>query len=144
MSFDKKLTCKCTLRQVFICLRQGTPYTPLTHWYLYTKGRGRVEPKRRWEGKQFTKLGRKYQHDWLYLQTINSDKHLPLSPYTDHLDDNILLWCLYSYLVHGCPPRRNLIKYFLQWWRFAIIFPLAILIILSYLISDTRHHRMCF
>jgi hypothetical protein len=25
------------------------------------------------EGKQFTKLGRKYQHDWLYLQSINSD-----------------------------------------------------------------------
>ncbi len=26
-------------------------------------GRGRVEPERRLEGQQFTKLGRKYQHD---------------------------------------------------------------------------------
>jgi hypothetical protein len=34
--------------------------------------RGRVEPERRGEGQQFTKLGRKYQHD---LQTINSAKH---------------------------------------------------------------------
>ncbi len=25
------------------------------------------------------KLGRKYQHDWLYLQSINSEKHLPQS-----------------------------------------------------------------
>jgi hypothetical protein len=29
------------------------------------------------EGQQLTKLGRKYQHDWMYLQSINSDKHLP-------------------------------------------------------------------
>ncbi len=34
---------------------------------------GRVEPERRLEGRQFTKLGRKYQHDWMYLQSINSD-----------------------------------------------------------------------
>ena len=32
------------------------------------------------EGQQCTKLARKYQHDWLYLQSINSDKHLPQSP----------------------------------------------------------------
>ncbi len=31
--------------------------------YLFTKGRGRVEPERRLEWQQFTKLGRKYQHD---------------------------------------------------------------------------------
>jgi hypothetical protein len=34
--------------------------------YLLTQGRGgrgRVEPERRLEGQQFTKLGRKYQHD---------------------------------------------------------------------------------
>jgi hypothetical protein len=39
---------------------------------------GIVEPERRREGKgqQFTKLGRKYQHDY------NSDKHLPQSPFT--------------------------------------------------------------
>jgi hypothetical protein len=61
-------------------------------------GRGRrVVPERRLEGEQFTKLGRKYQHDWLYLQSIKSDKHLPHSPFTDHfLEDDILLWCLYK------------------------------------------------
>jgi hypothetical protein len=35
---------------------------------------------------KFTMLSRKYQHDWLYLQSINSDKHLPESPF---LDDDI-------------------------------------------------------
>jgi hypothetical protein len=32
----KKLTCKGTLRQVFICLRPRTPYTPLHTVYVYT------------------------------------------------------------------------------------------------------------
>jgi hypothetical protein len=48
--------------------------------YLFTQGRGeggRVETEWRLEGQQFTNLGQKYQHDWLYLQSINSDKHLP-------------------------------------------------------------------
>jgi hypothetical protein len=32
--------------------------------YLITQGRvGRFEPERSGEGQQFTKLGRKYQHD---------------------------------------------------------------------------------
>jgi hypothetical protein len=48
-------------------------------------GEGRVEPERRLEGQQFTKLGQKHQ-------SINSDKHLPQSPFTGQfLDDNILL-----------------------------------------------------
>jgi hypothetical protein len=57
---------------------------------------GGDELERRFEGQQFTKLGRKYeyQHDRLYLQSIYSDKHLPQSPFTDFLDDDILLWCL--------------------------------------------------
>ena len=71
------------------CLSVGGPepqtsLPPLTHYtvYVYTlftqgRGGGRVEPERRLEGRQFTKLGRKYQHDCLYLQSINSDKHLP-------------------------------------------------------------------
>ncbi len=55
-----------------------TPYpSPLTHSlytyinyavYFFTQGRGegggRVEPERKLEGQQFTKLGRKYQHDY--------------------------------------------------------------------------------
>jgi hypothetical protein len=46
------------------------------------RGGGRVEPETRLEGQQLTKLGRKYQHDWLYLQSINSDKHLPQNLFT--------------------------------------------------------------
>jgi hypothetical protein len=37
MSSSKKLTCKGTLQQVFICLTPRTPYTPLT--------RGLAEPQ---------------------------------------------------------------------------------------------------
>jgi hypothetical protein len=65
------------------------PLFPLTHCMsvysilIHTRkgGRGRVIPERRGEGQQFTKSGRKYQHDCLYLQSINSDKHLPQSYY---------------------------------------------------------------
>ncbi len=51
---------------------------PTTHclYILYFdtgKSEGGAE-ERRLEGQQFTKLGRKYQHDWLYLRPINSDK----------------------------------------------------------------------
>jgi hypothetical protein len=58
-----------------------TPPPPYTHCIrvysilIHTgKGRegGRAESERRLEGEQFTKLGRKYQHDWLYLQSTNS------------------------------------------------------------------------
>jgi hypothetical protein len=57
----------------------------------------RVEGERRLEGQQFTKLGRKYQHDWtdcISSLHVYIDKHLPQSPLTDHffmLDDDILL-----------------------------------------------------
>jgi hypothetical protein len=85
----KKFICEGTLRQMFICLRPRTPFLPTTHCirvqytYSHREG-GRVEPERRLEGQQFTKLGPKYQHDWrLYLQSINSDKHLPRSPFTN-------------------------------------------------------------
>ncbi len=43
---------------------------------------GGVEPERKLEGQKSTKLGRKYQHDRLCLQSINSDKHLPKSSFT--------------------------------------------------------------
>ncbi len=67
------------------------PYTlPITHCIsvysilTHTGKEGGGEELNQREGKreQFTKLGRKYQHDWLYLQSINSDKHLPRSPFT--------------------------------------------------------------
>jgi hypothetical protein len=62
--------------------------SPITHWLYILHfdtgkrgGGGRVEPERRLGGQQFTRLSQKYQqHDWLYLQSINSDKHLPQSP----------------------------------------------------------------
>jgi hypothetical protein len=105
MSSSKKLTCKGTFWQVFICLRPCMPYTPppLTHCksvystYTYSdrkgRGGGRVEPEKRLEGQQFTKLGREHQHDWLCLQSINLHKHLQ-SPFTGKkkiLDEDILL-----------------------------------------------------
>ncbi len=50
---------------------------------------------------QYTVLGWKYQHDWLYLQSINSDKHLPQSLFAGKFFKmtTFLLWCLYSSLV---------------------------------------------
>ncbi len=64
--------------------------------YVYTvylshkEGGGRFEPEKRLEEQQFTKLGRKYQHDWLYLQSINSDKYLLQVPLqVKFLDDEI-------------------------------------------------------
>jgi hypothetical protein len=70
----KRLTCKGTLRPG-VCLSeaQNPILPPLTHCIcvqytvlLSTQGKGeggRVEPERKLEGQQFTKLGRKYQRD---------------------------------------------------------------------------------
>jgi hypothetical protein len=73
MSSSKKLACKGTLQQVFICLILRIPYPfppPYTLYSVYSilihtgKGGGEeVEPKRKLEEQQLTKLGRKYQHD---------------------------------------------------------------------------------
>ncbi len=82
----KILTCKGTLRQVFIWLRPRTPYPPppaytLFTYILYTNSHregGEGEPERRLDGQHFiSKLCQKYQYDGLYLQT---DEHLPRSP----------------------------------------------------------------
>jgi hypothetical protein len=88
----KQLTCAGTLWQVFFCSEPQTPPPSYRHCirvqytvYLFTQGRvdrGRDEPERRLERQHFTKLGRKYQHDSLYLQSINSYKHLTQSPFT--------------------------------------------------------------
>jgi hypothetical protein len=67
----KKLSYKGTLRQVFLCLRPRTQSPPFTHCIrvyniLFTQGRGEegiVEPERRLEGQQVSKLGGKHQHD---------------------------------------------------------------------------------
>jgi hypothetical protein len=74
-------------------------HLPATHclYILYFdtgKGWGRAEPERRLKRQQFTKLGRKYQHEWMYLQSISCDKHLPQSPLqVNFFYDDILLWC---------------------------------------------------
>ncbi len=65
---------------------------PPTHCILIhtgkVRGGGELNQRRRLERQQFTKLDRS--------QSINSDKLLPQSPFTDQLflDDDILLWCL--------------------------------------------------
>ncbi len=59
------------------------------------KGGGEIEPERRLEGQQFTKLGQKYQHDWLYLRSINSDRHLPQSPF---IQVNFFRWRHFSFV----------------------------------------------
>jgi hypothetical protein len=76
-----------------------------------------MELEIREEGQSFTKLGRKYQHYRLYLQSIkgfaagvyqrlkirniyylllNFDKHLPQNPLQEKIFDDILRWCLHS------------------------------------------------
>ncbi len=97
----KKLTCKGTVWQVFICLRSRTPYPPLHIQYTciqYTyshrggegerggvRGRGESWTREKVWGATVHKAGsKKYQHDWLYLQSINSDKYLPQSHFTGH------------------------------------------------------------
>ncbi len=58
----KKMTCKGTLRQVFICLWTRT-YTPHLHTVFGCNGGGgTVEPERRLEGQWFTRLGPKYTY----------------------------------------------------------------------------------
>ncbi len=84
----KKLTCKGTLLQVFYLPEALSPpmtpcpplHTEFYHTvYFFTHGRGDGgELTRDWEkvrGAIVHKAGRKYQHDWLYLQPVNSIKH---------------------------------------------------------------------
>ncbi len=89
----RKFTWKGSLRPMFVCLRNPpllwpqTPCTPLHTVYVYTvylftqgKGGGEMHhAERRLERQQFTKLGRKYQHDWMYLhlQSEKTWKNLP-------------------------------------------------------------------
>jgi hypothetical protein len=102
MSSSKKLTCKGTLKQVFICLRPRTPYPPPpTHYTFYrriqnTYLKGKVGGKElnQKEGERGNR-GEYRSQSWVennnktecpqeigYLQSINSDIHLPQSPFT--------------------------------------------------------------
>ncbi len=104
MQHLQKLSCKGTLRQVFICLRPplllsfclgrssnfvGSEYGQIQSVKLQNIVTNRSQhppppPSNTFSGwgQKFTKLSRKYQHDCLYLQSKNSDKHLPRSPFT--------------------------------------------------------------
>ncbi len=92
---------------MLICLRLPIPFpSPLLHarWIhtpvLIHTGKGGWEvgePKVR--GALIHKRGRKYRHDWLYLQSINSIKH--------QVKTTFRVWCLYRYLVHGEKQARN-------------------------------------
>jgi hypothetical protein len=81
------MTCKGTLRQVFyICLRPlpSNDTIPLPPYTLYKciqftyslregrEGSGRKLTREKVSGAMVHKAGRKYQHNCLYLQSINS------------------------------------------------------------------------
>ncbi len=102
------LTYKRTLRQVFYLYEAPsppmTPYctpTPLTHClcvyslFIHTGKGGRCGEltREKIRGAIVHKAGRKYQHDWLYLQSINSIKR--------HVKTTFRVCCLYGYLVHA-------------------------------------------
>jgi hypothetical protein len=69
---------------------------------LYCEGGGvwRVEPERRLEGQQFTKLGRKYQHDWLYTRN----------------------WLSPVYKLWWTPAAKSLYRSIFQMTTFCIVF----------------------
>ncbi len=46
-----------------------------------TQGRGEEPTREKVRRATVHKLGRKYQYDWLYLQSMNSDLHLSQSPF---------------------------------------------------------------
>jgi hypothetical protein len=98
------MTCKGTLRQVFICLRPRTPYPPYTlcmypciQYTLFTQGGGggvnqrggeRGNRSQSWlENTNMTECTQEIG----YLQSINSEKHLPQSPFRGLFYDNDIL-----------------------------------------------------
>ncbi len=88
----KRLTCRGTWREVFLSVWGPEPHAPplkhCTRVYSILIHTGKVGWGESWtkekvRGVTVHKMGRKYQQDWLHLQSINSDKHLPQSPFTD-------------------------------------------------------------
>ncbi len=78
--------------------RVNHEYIPL---YTFTQGRGEGG---RWtsekvKGALVHKRGQTYQHDWLYLQSINSIK--------PSVQTTFRIWYLYRYLVHGCKQTTS-------------------------------------
>ncbi len=54
----------------------------------FDTGEGGGEPERSLEGEQLTKLGRKYQYDWLYFLSINLLTPTAQSIVRSFLDNN--------------------------------------------------------
>ncbi len=87
-SLKKNFSCKETLRQVFIYLSPRNPIPPPLHTvyvytvYVFTQGRGGGETQRLGRATVHKTVSKKCQNDWLYLQSINYNKHLPQSPFT--------------------------------------------------------------
>ncbi len=87
--------------------------------YLFTQKRGgELKQREGYRGKSSQRWVEKYQHDLLYLQLINSDKHLPQSPL------QVIFWwrhfafgCLYSWLVHETTVYKNSVT----WWKYVHI-----------------------
>ncbi len=98
---SKIVTCKGTLRQVFISLTPPFPPYTLYTCTQYTYAHREVG---RWGWGELNqreviratahKLGRKYQHDRPYLHTMKSNKQLPQSPLTGQFLDGDVLHCL--------------------------------------------------
>ncbi len=118
MSSSKKLPVKGLCGR---CLSVWGPpflwtHTPLTHCTrvyrkLIHKGKGESYPERRLKEQQFTKLGRKYHHDQLFLQSTNSDNPLPQSPFTVKFfrwRHFALVW--FGYLVSGSDVQELITK----------------------------------
>ncbi len=116
--FSLKLTCRNTFRHSFAFLRTnstGLPHPPCIYhvrtvytyirWYKSDRnmgGRGEVNQR---EVREATvhKMGQNYQHEWMYLQSIKSVKHLPQSRFYRIFKNSRHLGflCLFRYLVHA-------------------------------------------
>jgi hypothetical protein len=84
MSLSKELTVKAGVLSVWGSLSSYDPIVPPLHnvyvyytVYLFTQGRvgGGELTREKVRGAIVHKAGRKYQHYWLYLQSINFIKH---------------------------------------------------------------------
>jgi hypothetical protein len=68
MSSSKKIDLKKDFAAGVHLSEAQNPTPPSLHTvyvctHTHSEGGGRVEPERRLEGQQFTKMGQKYQHD---------------------------------------------------------------------------------
>jgi hypothetical protein len=98
----------------------NTLYTCIQDTYSHRGkgGLGRVEPERRFEGQQFTKLGRKYQHDWLYLHKLwlNTYHKVPLRVNTFRWQHFALVfsWLISPWLYQTLPFTTKILYSFIS------------------------------